>query len=259
MSGFDRNKKQLVVAMDHARAMGAVEGLEDPGAVIDIAVEAGADAIMTSYGVVKRYKERLIGRIPTLLRVDGGPSFYREDWLKNTKWSLLHTVEDAEALGVDGVCTMVFMGSEVEMETLEITSEIAGELAGTSMTLMVEALPCPCERIADPLDAQAMADACRLAFEHGADVLKTYATGSAESFRQVTANCPNPVLIAGGAKMDSDRAVMQVVRDTLDAGAKGVVFGRNIWQNPAPAKMIKALRHLIHEDGTVDEALSHLA
>ena len=86
MSKFDRHQKQLVVAMDHARAMGAVEGLEDPGAVIDMAIEAGADAIMTSYGVIKRYKDRLIGQIPTLLRVDGGPSFYREDWLKNTAW-----------------------------------------------------------------------------------------------------------------------------------------------------------------------------
>lgn len=259
MSGFDQNKKQLVVAMDHARAMGAVEGLGDPGAVIDMAIEAGADAIMTSYGVIKRYKDHLIGRVPTFLRVDGGPSFYREDWLKNTAWRLLHTIEDAEALGVDGVCTMVFMGSEVEMETLSITADVAGELSGTSMTLMVEALPCPSERISDPLDAKAMADACRLAFEHGADVLKTYATGSAESFRQVTAGCPNPVLIAGGAKMDSERAVMQVVRDTLDAGGKGVVFGRNIWQSPEPAKVIKALRHLIHEDGTVDDALNLLA
>ena len=259
MSGYDLSKKQLVVAMDHARAMGAIEGLEDPGAVIDLAIEAGADAIMTSFGVIKRYRDRLIGRVPTLLRVDGGPSFYREDWLNNTAWRLLHTVEDAEALGVDGVCTMVFVGSEVEMETLAITADVAGELMGTSMTLMVEALPCPSERIADPLDAKAMAGACRIAFEHGADVLKTYATGSAESFRQVTKNCPAPVLIAGGAKMDSERAVMQVVRDTLDAGGKGVVFGRNIWQHPAPAKVIKALRHLIHDDGSVDDALNLLA
>lgn len=259
MPGFDRTEKQLVLAMDHARAMGAVEGLEDPGAVIDTAIEAGADAIMTSYGVIKRFKERLIGRIPTILRVDGGPSFYREDWLKNTEWRLLHTVEDAHALGVDGVCTMVFMGSDVELETLSITSDVAGELSGSSMTLMVEALPCPSDRIPDALDAKAMADACRLAFEHGADMLKTYATGSVESFRHVTANVPNPVLIAGGAKMDSDRAVMQVVRDTLDAGGRGVVFGRNIWQNPKPANMIKALRHLIHEDGTVDEAMNLLS
>jgi DhnA family fructose-bisphosphate aldolase class Ia len=33
-----------------------------------------------------------------------------------------------------------------------------------------------------------------------------------------------------------------------------VVFGRNIWQSPDPARMVEALRHLIHDDGTVDEA-----
>jgi DhnA family fructose-bisphosphate aldolase class Ia len=54
--------------------------------------------------------------------------------------------------------------------------------------------------------------------------------------------------------MESERAVLQVVRDTLDAGGMGVVFGRNIWQSPHPARMIQALRHLIHGDGTVDEA-----
>jgi DhnA family fructose-bisphosphate aldolase class Ia len=34
--------KALVVAMDHARTFGAVEGLKDLGAVIDAAIEAGA-------------------------------------------------------------------------------------------------------------------------------------------------------------------------------------------------------------------------
>jgi DhnA family fructose-bisphosphate aldolase class Ia len=254
MPRFDASGKQLVVAMDHGRALGAVEGLEDPGRVLDTVIEAGADAIMTSYGVVKRYRDRLIGQIPIILRVDGGPSHYREDWLKYTEWQLLHSVEDARALGVDGVCTMVFMGSTVELRTLEITAQVAGACRRDGLPLMVEALPCPTERIPDPIDAAAMASACRLGFEHGADVLKTYATGTAESFARVIASCPAPVLIAGGPKMDSARAVLQVVRDTLDAGGRGVVFGRNIWQSPAPARMIAALRHLIHQDGTVDEA-----
>ena len=254
MPKFDVSRKQLVVAMDHGRALGAVEGLEDPGRVIDTVIEAGADAIMTSYGVVKRYRDRLIGQIRTLLRVDGGPSHYREDWLKYTEWTLLHSVEDARNLGVDGVCTMLFMGAAVELKTLEITAEVAGECLRDGLPLMVEALPCPAERIPDPVDAGAMASACRLGFEHGADVVKTYATGSAASFARVTASCPAPVLIAGGPKMDSARAVLEVVLDTLDAGGRGVVFGRNIWQSPDPAKMIKALRHLIHRDGTVDEA-----
>jgi DhnA family fructose-bisphosphate aldolase class Ia len=32
------------------------------------------------------------------------------------------------------------------------------------------------------------------------------------------------------------------------------VFGRNIWQSPHPAAMIRALRHLIHDDGSVAAA-----
>ena len=75
----------------------------------------------------------------------------------------------------------------------------------------------------------------------------------------MTAGCPAPVLIAGGPRMDSERAVLQVVRDTLDAGGTGVVFGRNIWQSPHPARMIQALRHLIHDDGTVAEAAAFLS
>jgi class I fructose-bisphosphate aldolase len=67
------------------------------------------------------------------------------------------------------------------------------------------------------------------------------------------------VLIAGGPKMNSERAMLQVVRDTLDAGGRGVVFGRNIWQSASPKKTIQALRHLIHEEGSVDGAAAMLA
>jgi DhnA family fructose-bisphosphate aldolase class Ia len=258
MAKFDVGRKQLVVAMDHGRALGAVAGLDDPGRVIETVVEAGADAIMTSFGVIKRYRDRLIGRIPTFMRVDGGPSHYREDWLRNTQWSLLHSVEDAQELGADGICTMVFVGAPCELETLEITAEVAGQCLAAGLPLMVEALPCPCERIPDPTSADAMASACRIGFEHGADVVKTYAPGGVEAFRQVTASTPVPVLIAGGPKSGSAREALQVVRDSLDGGGRGVVFGRNIWQSPDPAKMVAALRHLIHADGSVDEALQVL-
>ena len=38
------------------------------------------------------------------------------------------------------------------------------------------------------------------------------------------------------------------------SGAIGVNLGRNIWQNNHPVAMIRALRHIIHENGSVDEA-----
>jgi DhnA family fructose-bisphosphate aldolase class Ia len=250
----DLNKKQLVIAMDHARAMGAVSGLVDAGRVIDTVLSAGADSIMTSFGTVKRYRDRLIGRVPVYLRLDGGVSLIQERWLENTEWKLLHTLDDAQDLGCDGVCLMYFMGAPCELATLEIVAEVAGEALEDEVPVMVEALPCPHTAIPDTLDPQMMADACRIAFEHGADILKTYYTGTPEGFRKVVEAVPAPVLIAGGPKLDSDLAALRMVGDVMAAGGKGVVFGRNVWQHANPTGMVRALRAVIHEGASPEEA-----
>jgi DhnA family fructose-bisphosphate aldolase class Ia len=255
---FDLKKKHLIVAMDHGRALGAVPGLEDTGKVIDTVIEAGADGIMTSFGVVKHYRERLIGRVPVFLRLDGGPSITKEKWLENTEWSLLHGLDEADALGVDGVCLMYFMGAPCEMRTLEIVAEVANECFKDEFPVMVEALPCPHPNIPDTNDPAMMANASRIAFEHGADILKAYYTGSIDGFRKVTAGVPAPVLIAGGPKLPNDEAVLQMVADSVTAGGKGVVFGRNIWQSANPAGMVKALHAVIHDGASGKEAVEHL-
>ncbi len=189
---------------------------------IEAAVDDGADAVMTTFGVAKRYREQLTDRIPTILRLDGGPSLYREDWLAYTEWSLLHSVEDALFLGADGVVLMAFVGIPVELQTYRVVATAAGKCVRVGLPLMVEALPCPSERIPNPKAPEAMASAARLGFEHGADLVKTYYT---EDFRQVTGNCPGPVLIAGGPKMETVEETLQVVHDAAEAGAAGAVFG----------------------------------
>ncbi|MSP13495.1 MAG: fructose-bisphosphate aldolase [Chloroflexi bacterium] len=254
--------KALVVAMDHARTNGVIKGLEDPGAVIDMAVEAGADAVMTTFGVVKRYRDNLIGRIPTIMRLDGGPSIFREDWLAYTEWSLLHSVEDALLLGADAVVVMCFPGIPVELETYKIVAKVAGECMRANLPLLVEALPCLSPRIPDPKAPEAMASAGRLAFEHGADLIKSYYTGSIDGFRHVVRNIPVPVLVAGGPKMDTVTETLQLVHDSMQGGAAGLVFGRNIWQSNNPRGMIHALQSLIHVSvltpGSVRDALNIL-
>lgn len=255
MTRLKLGAKALVIAMDHAQTLGVTPGLEDPGATLDKILD-GADAIMTSYGVVKRYHDRLIGRLPTFLRLDGGPSVYRGEWLRANEWTLLHSVEDARRLGVDGVCLMGFMGAEVEMSTYEIIGQVVGECAADGLPVMVEALPCPAASIPNPLDADAMASASRIAFELGADIVKTYYTGSPVTFGKVIGGCPAPVLIAGGVKMDTLEAALEVVHGSMAAGGRGVVFGRNIWQNPEPARVMRALRAIIHDGASVSDALA---
>jgi DhnA family fructose-bisphosphate aldolase class Ia len=131
--------KALIVAMDHARTYGAIEGLEDPGAVIEAAVEGEADAVMTTFGVAKCFNEQLVGRIPTMIRLDGGPSLYREDWLAYTEWSLLHSVEDVLLLGADAVVLMAFVGIPVELDTYRIVARVAGECMRANLPLEADA------------------------------------------------------------------------------------------------------------------------
>lgn len=253
-----KSGRALVVAMDHAQTNGVMPGLENPGKVIDTVIDAGADAVMTTFGVIKRYRDSLIGRVPTILRLDGGPSVYREDWLANTEWALFHSVEDALKLGVDGVVLCLFTGIPCELQTLRIVAKVASECMAAHLPLMVEALPCPSERIPDAKAAAPMASAARIGFERGADLIKTYYTGSVESFRHVTENCPVPCLIAGGAKMNTEMETLEVVEGAVTAGAAGVVFGRNIWQNKRPAAMVSALKAIIHDQQSAQEASNYL-
>lgn len=250
-------EKSVVIAMDHARTLGVVPGLEDPARTLEAVLTGGADGIMTSYGVIKHYRDRLLGRVPTYLRLDGGPSSTREDWLRYTEWHLLHTVEDARRLGVDGVCVMGFLGGEVETATYRIIARVVGDCAADGLPVMVEALPSlDAPGIAEPTGPVAMAAASRIAFELGADIVKTYYTGSVESFRAVTSVCPVPCLIAGGVRMGTLEEALDVVHGAMEGGAKGVVFGRNIWQHRDPARVVRAIGAIVRQGATVAAALA---
>jgi 3-hydroxy-5-phosphonooxypentane-2,4-dione thiolase len=51
---------------------------------------------------------------------------------------------------------------------------------------------------------------------------------------------------------------LQVVHDATQAGAAGVVFGRNIWQSGDTRGMIQALGSIIHKGQPATEAASEI-
>ena len=77
-------------------------------------------------------------------------------------------------------------------------------------------------------------------------------------FEPVTAGCYAPVVILGGAKKGSERLMLENIRAALDAGAKGVAIGRNIFQAENPETMTAAVAALIHADASIDEAMEIL-
>ena len=64
----------------------------------------------------------------------------------------------------------------------------------------------------------------RIAAEIGADVIKAF---YCPEFDKVTSNCPVPVILAGGPK---DADITAVVKEVVSKGAKGLAFGRNLFQ-----------------------------
>jgi fructose-bisphosphate aldolase/2-amino-3,7-dideoxy-D-threo-hept-6-ulosonate synthase len=85
--------------------------------------------------------------------------------------------------------------------------------------------------------------------------VKTVYTGDPESFRDVVRKCPVPVVLAGGAKVDTDAAILKLADDVMEAGAMGVTFGRNVFQHRDPIRIVKALRRVVIDRSSVEEAM----
>jgi class I fructose-bisphosphate aldolase len=66
------------------------------------------------------------------------------------------------------------------------------------------------------------------------------------------------VVIAGGPKLDSTEAFLQMVHDSLEAGGAGLSVGRNVFQHENPTRLVQALNMIVHGDESVETALNHL-
>jgi DhnA family fructose-bisphosphate aldolase class Ia len=64
--------------------------------------------------------------------------------------------------------------------------------------------------------------------------------------RRVIDGCPAPVLVLGGAKSGSPDAILSATKDAMAAGAKGVIYGRNVWQADDVIGVSRQLREIIH-------------
>jgi DhnA family fructose-bisphosphate aldolase class Ia len=250
--------RALIVAMDHARDWGPLPGLERPDEVIERVIAGGADGIMTTYGVAKQYGHLLAGRVKTIVRLDGWASHLRETWLAYSGWQDLYTVEDALRVGADAVIVNYFMGIAAEHASLRVVARAAADADRHGVPLVVESLPCPSPQIAAPNDPAMIATAARIATEHGADIIKCYYSGTTDGFRHVTETNAAPVLIAGGAVMNTPLDVLEVVHGAIAAGARGVFFGNNIWRAADPAAMVRAMRAVIHDDVSPEVAAQPL-
>ncbi len=233
----------LFLPIDHGYFQGPTRKLENPRKTLEGIVDY-ADAVFVTRGIVRSSIEP--GRAkPIILRVSGGTSVIGHDLADE---GLTTSMEEAIRLNVSAVGISIFVGSDYEKESLLNLAKLVDD--GEKYGIPVMAVTAVGKEL-EKRDARYLALASRIAAELGARVVKTY---WCENFDKVTGGCPVPVVMAGGPKVDTEKEVFEFVHDGMQKGAVGVNLGRNIWQSEHPMAMIKALRAIIHENKTPQEA-----
>lgn len=239
----------VIVPMDHGMSIGPIDGLMDLRDTVRSVAEGGATAVLMHKGSIPhghRGSGRDVGLVMHLsASTDLSPAGDRK--------VLVAAVEEAVKQGADAVSMHINFGSENESVMLEAAGKVSGECGEWGMPLIVMAYPRG-PRVKDPFDPEAIAHCARAAAELGADIIKCSYTGDVDSFRMVTEGALAPVVIAGGPKMDTGMDVLQMVRDSMDAGGRGVSIGRNVFQNRDVRGMMKAISGIVLEDLSVEEA-----
>jgi fructose-bisphosphate aldolase/2-amino-3,7-dideoxy-D-threo-hept-6-ulosonate synthase len=242
----------VIVPMDHGVSMGPIEGLKNLAETVNAVAEGGANAVVLHKGVVG-FGHRGYGKdVGLIIHLSASTSLAPDP---NEK-VLVCTVEEAIKLGADAVSVHVNVGSKTEAYQLRKLGEISKIAADWGMPLL--AMMYPRGDGINQFDEKAVALAARVGAELGADIIKTNFTGDVESFRRVVEGCPVPVVVAGGPRMGSDEEILKMVRMAMDAGARGVAIGRNIFQADNPTKMTRAISMIVHDNAEVSEALEYL-
>ena len=232
-----------MLALDHGYFMGPTHRLEVPKDTITPLLPY-ADTIMLTRGVLRTSVDPASGA-NVVLRVSGGTSIVGPH-LENE--SVTVDFEEAIRLNVCGVGLSVFVGTEFERQTLTGLSELVnqGEKYGVPV-LGITAVGKELEK----RDSRYLALCCRICAELGARVVKTY---YCEDFEKVAGTCPVPVVIAGGPKLETEMDVFNMTHEAVSQGAAGVDMGRNIWQRDNPVSILRAIRGIVHENMTAEQA-----
>jgi putative autoinducer-2 (AI-2) aldolase len=239
---FDpRSGRTVMLAFDHGYFQGPTTGLERVDLNI-VPLAPYADALMLTRGILRTSIPPSY-RGGVVLRASGGPSILKE--LSDEELAV--SIDEAVRLNVSALAVQVFVGGEYETKSIHNMTRLVdmGNRAGIA-TLGVTAVGKELVR-----DARYIRLATRICAELGATFVKTYYVD--DGFDTVTAGCPVPIVMAGGKKLPEIDA-LRLACNAVQEGACGVDMGRNIFQSDCPAAMIQAVRKVVHENATPEEA-----
>jgi len=238
-----RSGKTVIVPMDHGVSLGPVKGIATINNTIRKVADGGGTCIVVHKGVAHQLNPDIMGDLGLIVHLSASTSL----WNEPNRKTLVGGVLDAVRLGADAVSVHVNLGGKYENEMMEQMGAISSQCMEFGMPLLAMMYPRG-ENVKDQFDIDAIKKCARVGAELGADIVKTNYTGDIESFSEVVKGCGVPVVIAGGAKMDSEEALLKIIRDAMKAGAAGVSIGRNVFQHEDIAGITKKIADIVFSE-----------
>ena len=248
------NGTALFLPIDQGLEHGPVDFLvnppsADPDFQFELAVRGNYNGVACQIGFAEKYWPKYAGEVPLILKVNGKTNIPSDDEAHSP---LNATVEDAVRLGASAVGYTLYVGSPAQSVHHEDLNQVRAECVRWGMPLIVWSYPRG-SAIAGKggLNSLYAVDyAARVAMEMGADFVKLNQPQKSdndkdmpkayqeiewdylEGCRRVVRSAQNTlVLFSGGSKLGDDDLLDKVAR-CMDAGATGLIFGRNMWQRP---------------------------
>jgi predicted phospho-2-dehydro-3-deoxyheptonate aldolase len=246
--------RTVILPMDHGVSCGPIPGLQQMPTAVQLAVRGGVDAVVLHKGMLPLL-ETVGGRLPGVFMhlsasTQLGGAFHHK--------VLVGSVEEALRRGADGVSLHINLGDTHESQMLQDLGRVGSACADWQMPLLVM-IYVRGAHAPTPVPDAAIAHAARVAAELGADLIKIPSPTQAEALAAITAASPVPVVVAGGSKVPDIQAFLARIAAALQAGARGVAIGRNVFQNEHPELLLEIIVAMVHQGQSAAEATQRLA
>ena len=251
--------KSLIIPIDHGYYLGNTNGLEDPFRIMQILLEEEVDATILTYGLAKITNEFFASRhAPArILAIDNAIlSNIPGNPIEFLDFELGVSVEQALKAGFDAIKVLLIWGLDpaIQMKEIKAISSLVSQCDNWEIPLMIEPLllgkHIPKDRRNDP---ELIAHASRIAVELGADILKIPYPGNEKALSDIVTRSRVPVLILGGADMETPAEMLRTARESIQAGCEGIVFGRSVWQHDRIRELVRGLKDAVYRLSPEDE------
>lgn len=243
---FDGGSNVVVAAIDHGLYNGPRPGFEDLASIVDRL--KGADAILISPGmaghVASVFSRR--GAPAMMVRLNWGTQYATQWGYRESHSVPMISAAGAVALGADValVGMSIKTGSEaVDAENVEMVARCVAEKRAAGVPIVGEVYPAGHEDISPEERHEVISIGCRIVAELGVDLVKTFHTG--ERFGEIVRSTPVPILALGAKKLPRERDALDLAASAMRAGARGVVFGRNLIGARDTERFLDALQEVV--------------